>query len=284
MNMLNRSGTQNTAQGFFLWIYCRNLLTCFCTFQVAVGTSGGQIISLLAATAVLMLIIIVCFGFTIRTILSQRRFSELMVSFINNMTHEFKTPISTVALAVEAIKRPDVLEQKDKVLHFNEMIATENRRMRSQTDKILQMAALEEKDRELQLAEVDLHEVIRSAVDAVALHVENRKGRIICDLGARQHTLQADKVHLTNVVHNILDNANKYSPGTPQITVRTFDSSDGVGFRIQDQGMGLRPEDRKQVFDKYFRVSSGNRLRLSVLMRRQGWSARFIVLISPGRQ
>jgi len=109
------------------------------------------------------------------------------------------------------------------------------------------------------LTEVDLHEVIRSAVETVALHAENHGGKVTCYLKAAKHVLQADKVHLTNIVHNILDNASKYSPRAPRITVRTFDSDRGVGFRIEDQGVGLRPEDRKQVFDKYFRVTSGNR-------------------------
>jgi len=219
----------------------------------------GQIVPLLTATVILMLIIIACFAYTIRTIFRQRRLSGLMVDFINNMTHEFKTPISTVALATEAIQRPDILDQKDKVLHFNEMIQNENRRMHKQTDKILQMAALEEKDYELTLVEVDLHQIITKAVDSVALHVENRGGSIRCHLDAKRHTLYADKVHLANVIYNLLDNANKYSFDKPGITVRTFDSNRGVGVRIEDRGIGLTPEDRKHVFDKYFRVSSGNR-------------------------
>jgi len=219
----------------------------------------GQIVPLLAATVILMLIIIACFAYTIRTIFRQKRLSGLMVDFINNMTHEFKTPISTVALSTEAIQRPDILSQKDKVLHFNRMIQNENRRMHNQTDKILQMAALEEKDYELALVEVDLHQIIRKAVDSVALHVENRSGSIRCHLDARRHVLYADKVHLANVIYNLLDNANKYSLDKPEITVRTFDSNKGVGVRIEDRGIGLTPEDKKHVFDKYFRVSSGNR-------------------------
>ena len=131
--------------------------------------------------------------------------------------------------------------------------------MHNQTDKILQMAALEEKDYELTLVEVDLHQIIRKAVDSVALHVESRGGSIRCHLDAKRHTLHADKVHLANVIYNLLDNANKYSVDRPEITVHTFDSNQGVGVRIEDRGIGLTPEDRKHVFDKYFRVSSGNR-------------------------
>jgi len=219
----------------------------------------AQMGPLFAATVGLMLVIIGCFVYTIRTILQQRRFSGHMVDFINNMTHEFKTPISTVALAAEAIQRPDVVNEPEQVLRFTDMIQSENRRMRHQTDKILQMAALEKDDSDLSFSDVDLHAVIKSAVDAVTLHVENRKGTIVCHLDATTHTLRADKVHLTNVVYNLLDNANKYSPDPPQITIRTFDSSHGVGMRIADRGIGLRPEDKKRVFEKYYRVSTGNR-------------------------
>jgi two-component system phosphate regulon sensor histidine kinase PhoR len=218
-----------------------------------------QIGPLLVATVVLMLVIIACFAYTIRTILRQRRFSGLMVDFINNMTHEFKTPISTVSLAAEAIQRPDVLEEPEKVLRFTGMIQNENRRMRNQTDKILQMAALEQDDYELSFSEVDVHDVIRSAVDSVTLHVGNRKGTILSHLDATKHSVRADRVHLTNVVHNLLDNANKYSPDPPEIMIRTFDSNHGVGMRIEDRGIGLRPEDKKRVFEKYFRVPTGNR-------------------------
>jgi len=214
---------------------------------------------LFAATFGLMLVIIGCFAYTIRTILQQRRFSGHMVDFINNMTHEFKTPISTVALAAEAIQRPDVVKEPDQVLRFTEMIQSENRRMRHQTDKILQMATLENHDYDLSFSDVDLHTVIQSAVDAVALHVESHKGTIVCYLKATTPILRADKVHLTNVVYNLLDNANKYSEGPPSITIHTFDSNQGVGMRITDRGIGMSSEDRKHVFEKYYRVPTGNR-------------------------
>jgi two-component system phosphate regulon sensor histidine kinase PhoR len=130
--------------------------------------------------------------------------------------------------------------------------------MRNQTEKILQMAALEDRDYELKLSEVDLHEVIRLAIDNVALQVEHRHGRITCDLGAKGHMITADKVHVAAIVHNLLDNANKYSPEAPVIRVATSSNAAGILVSIKDQGMGIQDEDRKMVFDKYFRVSSGN--------------------------
>lgn len=218
----------------------------------------GQIAPMLIATVLLTLVIIGIFAYTIRTIFAQRQFSTLLVDFINNMTHEFKTPISTVALACEAINRPDVGSDREKVLRFNSMIQNENRRMRNQVDKILQMAVLEEGDYELDMQPVDIHELIRQAVASVALHIETRHGTISSDLAAERSVIDGDAVHLANVIHNLLDNANKYSPDLPVITLRSWNEGDRLVFAVADNGIGMRAEDRKLVFDKYFRVPSGN--------------------------
>ena len=218
----------------------------------------NQIAPMLIATVLLTLVIIGIFVYTIRTIFSQRQFSTLLVDFINNMTHEFKTPISTVALACEAINRPDITGDREKVLRFNGMIQNENRRMRNQVDKILQMAVLEEGDYELEKESVDLHELVTQAVDSVALHIESRHGKITAELGASKFLIDGDAVHLANVIHNLLDNANKYSPERPEIRVRTWNEGTRIGLSVSDNGIGLTPEDRRMVFDKYFRVPSGN--------------------------
>jgi signal transduction histidine kinase len=217
-----------------------------------------QMIPLLLATIVLMGIIIVCFAYTARIMTSQRRFAGRLIDFINNMTHEFKTPLSTVALASEAISRPDVAAEPDKIAHFNRMIADENQRMRRQVDKILQMAVLEEGDYELSLEEIDLHDVIRRAVENIALAVESRGGQITCALNADHPVVIADRVHAANIIHNLLDNANKYSPEAPSIDVATRAASGGIVVDIRDHGIGIGDADKEQVFDKYFRVSSGN--------------------------
>jgi two-component system phosphate regulon sensor histidine kinase PhoR len=213
---------------------------------------------LLISSVVFMLIIIVCFVYTIRTIISQRRYAGQLVGFINNMTHEFKTPISTVALATEAIRRPDVISRRDKVERYNQMIRDENLRMRDQVDKILQMAVIEEGDFDLELSDVDVHQIIQKAVENVALSVENRHGTIHCLLDAEYHTLQADAVHLTNIIHNMLDNAIKYSPDAPEIRISTRNSHKGIAIAVEDRGIGIRDESKKRVFDKYYRVPVGN--------------------------
>lgn len=217
-----------------------------------------QMTPILAAIVIFMGIVIVCFAATVRIMTSQRRFAGRLVDFINNMTHEFKTPLSTVALASQAISRPDVAAEPEKLARFNRMIADENQRMRHQVDKILQMAVLEEGDYELTLEEVDLHDVIARAVESFALAVESRGGRIVCDLQADRPVVTADRVHAANIIHNLLDNADKYSPDSPDIQISTRDADGGVIVVIRDRGIGIAETDRDQVFDKYFRVPNGD--------------------------
>ncbi len=218
----------------------------------------GQMTPMLGATAFLTLLIVASFGFSIRALNQQRRVSELMVDFINNMTHEFKTPISTISLAAEAIDRDEVVSSPEKIQRFNDMIKSEAARMRGQAERILQMAALEENTLELAPIEVDLHEALADAIRAVELHVSESGGTIEREFKATNPYLEADKVHLLNIAHNLLDNAKKYSDSAPHITVRTFDSDRGVGFRIEDEGIGIDVQSQKQVFDKYFRAPTGN--------------------------
>ncbi|MEW5795181.1 MAG: HAMP domain-containing sensor histidine kinase [Candidatus Zixiibacteriota bacterium] len=217
-----------------------------------------QIGPMLAATVFFMVVIVGVFAYSVKTIVAQRRAARQMVDFVNNMTHEFKTPISTVALACEAILRPDVLPDPERVRRFSQVIVDENRRMRHQAEKILQMAALEEHRGHLQTAPVDLHEVIRNAVESISLQVGQRGGRITCDLGAGSNVMAGDELHLTGIIYNLLDNANKFSPESPQISISTEDAAGGIRITVSDQGVGISSEDQKHIFDKYFRVQRGN--------------------------
>ncbi len=217
-----------------------------------------QIIPVLAVIVIFISIIILCFVYTVKTILTQRYSAALMADFVNNMTHEFKTPISTISLAAEAILRSDVITDNEKVTQYSKMILDENKRMRRQAEKILQMAALEESDLSLKPDEVNLHEVINEAVDSISLAVKKRGGTISCTLNAGKDTILGDRVHISGIVHNLLDNANKYSPEKPQISVFTSNADNGIYMRIVDNGMGIKEDDLKMVFSKYYRVSSGN--------------------------
>lgn len=227
-------------------------------FPDRTGYMWRQIGPMLGLTTLFMLVVTGVFAYSVKTMVAQRRAGRQMVEFINNMTHEFKTPISTVALACEAIQREDIIDAPDKVRRFSNMILDENRRMRHQVEKILQMAALEETQGRLKLATVDIHQVISGAVESIALQVERRGGRITCELASTHCQIEADEVHLTGIIYNLLDNANKYSPESPRIRVSTEDSGKGVLIRVSDNGVGLKAEDKKRIFDKYYRVSHGN--------------------------
>ncbi len=221
-----------------------------------------QLGPLLALTILFVSLIAFCFAYTIRVIVTQQRFAGRLVDFINNMTHEFKTPISTVLLACEALLRGDTAGDKARVDRYGSMIKDESMRMRSQVEKILQMAVLEEGKSELNLKPLHLHEIISKLVASFRLQVEPRHGSVEVALGAQRDRVAADETHISNVINNVLDNALKYSEDAPEITVTTSLSSDQRSrkFRlsISDKGIGLSKEDVHSVFDKYYRVSSGN--------------------------
>ncbi len=219
---------------------------------------GRDVLLLSLTSALFLALIAIGFIMLYRTIGIQHRFADHLAGFINNMTHEFKTPISTVALASEAISRDDVLSDKDRIETYNSMIRDECRRMKEQVEKILQVALIEEGDFDLDLSDVDLHEVIDNAVSKLDIRVSKRGGDIAKNLSALQSVVSADPVHITNVVYNLLDNAEKYSPESPHITISTRNRKDGVVVAIEDRGKGIAKEDIERIFDKYYRIQSGN--------------------------
>ncbi len=217
-----------------------------------------QMVGLLASSFVLLSVVVFGFVYTTRTIYKQKQFAGAMADFINNMTHEFKTPISTIALASEALANAEIAKDENRLQRYNRIIRDENTRMRNQVEKILEMAALEEGDYELNIAPVDAHKVIAEAAQNIALQVEKRGGKIDCALNASEYVIEADEVHLTNIIHNLLDNANKYSPAAPMINIATTNLNGDLKICIADNGIGLRAEDQQRVFEKYYRVSTGN--------------------------
>jgi two-component system phosphate regulon sensor histidine kinase PhoR len=182
----------------------------------------------------------------------------MKTDFINNMTHEFKTPIATISLATDSISSPLIVNHPDKIKRFVDIIRQENRRMNSQVERVLQIAQLDKKDFQLRLADVNLHDLIRQAVDNFSLQIENREGTLTLDLQATRPVISGDATHLASVVHNLLDNANKYSPEKPDITIRTRNVPNGVAITVEDNGVGISKETRKHIFDKFYRVHTGN--------------------------
>jgi len=213
---------------------------------------------ILLTTIIFLGLILACFSYTIFVILRQKKISEMKTDFINNMTHEFKTPIATISLAADSIINPSIINAKDKVTRFTKIIKTENRRMLNQVEKVLQMARIDKKDFNLNVTDINMHEVISKAVQNISLQVEQRGGEIRTNLGAERPIVQGDATHLSNIIHNLLDNANKYSQNQPLITVSTLDTSDAISIIIKDQGIGMSNESLKHIFDKFYRVHTGN--------------------------
>lgn len=217
-----------------------------------------QLAGMLGVSVLILLILSGSFYYAIRTIILQKKLSVMKTDFINNMTHEFKTPISTVALACEALNDSDI--QKSEALYRNyiSIISEENRRLGVMAEKILQTAILEKGELKLKPEWFDLHEVILDVTKIMSIQVEIRDGQITTDLHAKQSRIFADKVHITNIITNLLDNANKYTQVKPRIIVGTSNIENGIVFYVSDNGAGISRDNQKKIFEKLFRVPTGN--------------------------
>lgn len=218
----------------------------------------NKILISLASSALLMLVIISCFGVAIFVIIRQKKLSEIKNDFINNMTHEFKTPISTVSLACEALQDTDIRKDDRFVSRYVNVIKDENTRLGRQVEKVLQAATLDKKDFKLKYEKVNVHKIIEKALSNIELLVKKRDGEIAKSLNANNFEFYSDQVHLTNIIYNLLDNANKYSPEKPMIKIDTEDSRDGILIRISDKGVGMSRDVLRKIFDKFYRAPTGN--------------------------
>ncbi len=217
-----------------------------------------SILLLLVGSILFTLIILITFSITIIIILKQKKLSEIKSDFINNMTHEFKTPIATISLAVDSINNPKVIKEKKNILYYTGIIKEENQRMNSQVENVLQMSLIDKKELELNIQMTDIHELIIKAVKNINLQIEQRKGKIEVFLEAENFHFLLDKIHFTNVLFNLLDNANKYSTVSPKIIVRTKNNNNGIIISVEDNGIGMSKETQNKIFDKFYRVSTGN--------------------------
>lgn len=219
---------------------------------------GRKTTLLLGLSVSFTLIIFLTFLLSIYLILKQKRISEMKSDFINNMTHEFKTPIATISIAADSIANQKVIGEEEKVRFFAGMIKKENQRMNEQVERILQIARLDRKEFEFNFQATDLHPLVEAAIDGIILQVEQRGGKIETRFEAVNPVVTTDPIHFTNLVCNLLDNANKYSPEAPQITVSTTNSSDGILLTVEDKGMGMTKAVQARIFDKFYRLTSGN--------------------------
>ncbi|UCG27776.1 MAG: HAMP domain-containing histidine kinase [Bacteroidales bacterium] len=210
------------------------------------------------SSAVLTLFLVVTFAVTLYIIFRQKRLSEIKTDFVNNMTHELKTPISTISLASQMLK-DDSIEVKDKNIdQITRVIDDESKRLGYQVEKVLQMAIFDRGKIKLKIKEIDIHPLIRNVVSNFSMQLENRNGRIELQLEADPSTLRVDEIHFTNILSNLLDNAIKYCDTIPEIVIRTTRSVKKFIISVDDNGIGIKKDDLKRIFERFYRVPSGN--------------------------
>jgi two-component system phosphate regulon sensor histidine kinase PhoR len=207
---------------------------------------------------VLLLLLFLFFVFTLNVILKQKRLSEVKTDFINNMTHELKTPISTIGLSSELLLRGDFKEDPDRLHRYAEIIYKENKRLENQVERVLNVAKMDREKLTLKKESCSIHDLILEAKESFDINQTDKGGEIELLLDAERETLMMDEVHITNVIYNLLDNAVKYCNTVPHIDIRTWDDGQFFYLTITDNGIGMKREDLKMIFDKFYRVPTGN--------------------------
>lgn len=218
----------------------------------------SSVFPILLSSTLFTVLILFCFSYTVYIIFRQKKVSEMKTDFINNMTHEFKTPIATISLASDSVLSPSIIHDENKVRRFINIIKQENLRMLSQVEKVLQMGQIERNDLNLKFGELDIHELIEDAVVNAGLKVQAKGGSIHADLRAKDPVILADHTHIGSVINNLLDNAEKYTPEKPEITISTSDVSNGIQISVKDNGIGIPKDAQKHIFEKFYRVPTGN--------------------------
>jgi two-component system phosphate regulon sensor histidine kinase PhoR len=215
--------------------------------RVMMGLSGA-----------LLLVLIFSFGYTIHSILMQKKISEMKTDFINNMTHEFKTPVATIMIASEALKDPELSADKKSIDRLANIIYDENVRLGNHIERVLNIAKIEKGDLRLEHKEVDMNDLLAAIVDSMSLQLEKRNASIHIKLHANRANVMGDELHLSNVIFNLLDNANKYSPENPQITISTHNTSKNLIIKVSDKGIGMSKDQLSKIFDQFYRIPTGN--------------------------
>ncbi|HIF48841.1 MAG TPA: HAMP domain-containing histidine kinase [Cytophagales bacterium] len=207
---------------------------------------------------IFIIIVIICFYYVVLKVFEQKKLSDIKNEFIDNMTHELKTPISTISLACEALMDADLNRSskiKDKYIGI---IDDENKRLSSQVERVLQIATLEKGNLQLDFKRLDIHLILSKAVDIIKFKIEKRKGIITQKLEARNSFINGNRVHLLNIINNLLDNSNKYSVENPDILVKTYNKNDSLFVEIADKGIGIKKGNFNKIFEKFFREPQGN--------------------------
>ena len=218
----------------------------------------SDILEITLLSIIFTVIIIIAYANALHQIIKQRQISEIKTDFINNMTHEFKTPIATINLALDAIKNPKVIDDKEKIFRYLQMIREENKRMHAQVENVLRISKLEKKELDINKESLNIQDLIEDAIEHVNLIIEDRNGKITTQFNAKRNSVLLSDVHFTNVLVNVLDNAIKYSPNEPIIEVITENINDFFVIKIKDQGLGMSKVVQKKIFEKFYREHTGD--------------------------
>lgn len=230
-------------------------------FGVKFPTKSSYVISNMRLSIFFSLVLfmaIIFFGYSLYFILQQKRRSELQTDFINNMTHEFKTPIASIGLASEVLLKNNFIKEDKRLYNFTKIIKEQNERLNLQVEKVLQLAKNKGNFLELKLEEFNLQELIENVVRSSNLNYEKRSGKINYTFNSKDIFIKADKLHITNILHNILDNSLKYCKDIPNVNINLIKKNNVVNLQISDNGIGINKKYLSQIFDKFFRVPTGN--------------------------
>ncbi len=218
-----------------------------------------QSMSMMSASSIgLIMIISLCFAYTIHIIFRQKKLSDMKTDFVNNMTHELKTPISTISLASEMLRDERVASDTSRISRYAGVIHDENKRLGSHVEKVLQMAVIDKGENKLNLHQSNLHELVQKAIDKMALQLEERGSVLNTFFEAQHPEAPVDETHFTNMISNLLDNAIKYSNDRPEITLKTRNAKGGIFVSVEDKGIGMSKDAQRKVFEKFYRVPTGN--------------------------
>jgi two-component system, OmpR family, phosphate regulon sensor histidine kinase PhoR len=206
----------------------------------------------------LMLVTVAFFIYSMFIILRQKQLSEMQRDFINNMTHEFKTPISTINISTDVFLNNPIIKEDARLTRYAGIIKDQVLRLNTQVEKVLQLAKIEQDNVELSKEDIDLEDLVKSTSPSIELKVAERKGKLNLNLETTNALIVADQLHLTNIIHNLVDNGVKYSKDTPEITIGLKNTANSVVLSIQDKGIGIPKESQKKVFERFYRVPTGN--------------------------
>ncbi|RNL50729.1 ATP-binding protein [Pedobacter jejuensis] len=218
----------------------------------------GNLSATLASSVGLLLVLVFIFSYTLYAILKQKKISEMKTDFINNMTHEFKTPVATIMIASEALKDPEITEDKARLKRLAGIIYDENVRLGSHIERVLSIARLEKGELKLEHEEVDMNDLIMIVLDSMSLQLQKKNAILNVNTDAENAVVFGDELHLSNVLYNLIDNANKYSKEIPEITIATRNAGKNLIIEVTDKGIGMNKENAKRIFDQFYRVPTGN--------------------------